>query len=208
MKIFKRLRYLIGKYGVFGLIRHVFTNKLPALCLKLYRRVFQHKNIVYRYLPNTEKCKAKVEFELERYERMGELSDQRLRHLLEQQGKRGIDYMPLMTREFEDHGVLWLAVVDDQVAGVYWTRKGKHIRKWFVPLRDEDIILFTGVVFTEWRGQRIGPAMMHEMIARETTDGGDAYVDIAIWNKPANTAAPRGGFEQVTVARPLPPTHA
>ncbi|HEV8607744.1 MAG TPA: GNAT family N-acetyltransferase [Tepidisphaeraceae bacterium] len=111
--------------------------------------------------------------------------------------RRTEKHLELMRRELAAHGVMWMALMDGKLAGFLWSRKGRHVPKWFVPLGDDDLQFFAAVTFDEFRGRGIAPAMMRYIMQQEMNGRGAAYVDCAQWNAPAARFFEKAGFSRM-----------
>jgi ribosomal protein S18 acetylase RimI-like enzyme len=115
--------------------------------------------------------------------------------------RRTQKHLELMQRELADHGVMWMALLDGKLAGFLWSRKGRHIPKWFVPLKEDDLQFFAATTFDEFRGRGIAPAMMRYIMDQEMQGRGTAYVDCAQWNNPAARFFEKAGFTRIATMK-------
>jgi GNAT superfamily N-acetyltransferase len=115
--------------------------------------------------------------------------------------RRTEKHLEIFRRELADHGVMWLAVVDGKFGGHLWSRKGKYVPKWFVPLNEEDLQFFAAVIFDEFRGRGIAPALMRYIMKQEMNGRGTAYVDCAQWNTPAARFCEKAGFKRIATMK-------
>ena len=121
--------------------------------------------------------------------------------LLEYGGAR---HVANIRREMVDRAVLWIGLIAGQIVCVQMTRAGRDIAKWFVPLRDDDIIVFAVGTRMEYRGSGIAPAIIRHAMHRELGDNGKAHIDCKVWNKPAIRGFEKAGFRWIATMRPLP----
>jgi len=115
--------------------------------------------------------------------------------------RRTEHHIELMQRELADHGVMWMALFDGKLAGFLWSRKGKFIPRWFVPLAEDDLQFFAASTFDEFRGRGIAPALMRYIMQHEMNGRGTAYVDCAQWNKPAARFFEKAGFTRIATMK-------
>ena len=115
--------------------------------------------------------------------------------------RRTEHHIELMQRELADHGVMWMALFDGKLAGFLWSRRGKFISRWFVPLREDDLQFFAATTFDEFRGRGIAPALMRYIMQQEMNGRGTAYVDCAQWNKPAARFFEKAGFRRIATMK-------
>ena len=115
--------------------------------------------------------------------------------------RRTEKHLEIFHRELADHGVMWLAIVDGRLGGYLWSRKGKFVPKWFVPLNEEDLQFFAAVTFDEFRGRGIAPALMRYIMQQEMSGRGMAYVDCAQWNTSAARFFEKAGFTRIATMK-------
>jgi ribosomal protein S18 acetylase RimI-like enzyme len=115
--------------------------------------------------------------------------------------RRTQQHIEQMQRELADHGVMWLALVDGKLAGYLWSRTGRYLPRWFVPLAEDDLVFFAATTFPEFRGRGIAPALMRYIMQQEMKGRGTAYVDCAQWNKAAARFFEKAGFTRIGTMR-------
>jgi ribosomal protein S18 acetylase RimI-like enzyme len=106
--------------------------------------------------------------------------------------------MPSYVRQFERRGIAWLGKVDGVAAAIRWTKFGKDVAKWYVPLHHEDIVFFSALTLPAFRGLGVHGAMIRHVLASENYRA--AYVDVAKWNT-SLTNFHRIGFEDILRVR-------
>ncbi|MBN1491124.1 MAG: GNAT family N-acetyltransferase [Phycisphaerae bacterium] len=99
--------------------------------------------------------------------------------------------------------VLWVAVLDGKIAGSQLCCLGRHLRRWFVPLQDHDLIIFRVNTVSEFRGRGISPLMMRHIITHEAKGGARTYADCKVYNRPSIRSIEKAGFRRIATARPL-----
>lgn len=167
---------------------------------QVWRRLVQDRNHVYVFDAQSASSHLSDGFTVQRFDRL-EAVPKGYVSLLE---KRIARYRPIMYSEFPDGGILWLGFVHQQLAACQWSRRGKHFSRWYLPLADDDVVIFGVVTFEEWRGQGLAPAMMQYIASRETGGKGRGYIDCKIWNASSIRAIEKAGFTRLTTLRPLP----
>jgi ribosomal protein S18 acetylase RimI-like enzyme len=115
--------------------------------------------------------------------------------------RRSEKQLEIMRRELADQGVMWLAFLDGKLGGFLWSRMGKHVPRWFVPLAENDLQFFAAVTFEEFRGRGIAPTMMRYIMQQEMNGRGTAYVDCVQWNKPAARFFEKAGFTRIATMK-------
>jgi hypothetical protein len=88
--------------------------------------------------------------------------------------------MTSYARQFERRGIAWLGKVDGVPAAIRWTKFGKDVTKWYVPLHHDDIVFFSALTLPAFRGLGVHGAMIRYVLACEKYRA--AYVDVAKWN--------------------------
>ena len=88
-----------------------------------------------------------------------------------------------MADRFEAGGELWLAKIDDRLAGFGWTIKGRTVEPHFFPLQSGDVHFFDFFVFPDFRGHGVNGALVAEILNQL---GGEsacrAHIECAAWN--------------------------
>ncbi|MCA9068228.1 MAG: GNAT family N-acetyltransferase [Planctomycetaceae bacterium] len=138
--------------------------------------------------------------EVNRYETLESLPQTILEELIRRDGE---EFLTRTTEEFVDHGVLWVATVEGQVAGYQWSCRGDFVRNWHFELTASDVLIFSTVTFHEFRGRGIAGAILAR-ICDEVPSGGRACADCMVWNTPAVRCFQKAGFQKVAERKPLP----
>lgn len=88
-----------------------------------------------------------------------------------------------VAERFERGASVWLARVDEKLAGYGWTLRGNTMEPHFFPLEDNDVHLFDFYVFPEFRGRRVNPILVSHILAALRREAcGRAYIEAAEWN--------------------------
>jgi len=94
--------------------------------------------------------------------------------------------------------VLWTAIEGGHALGSVWVLDAARTGAWYVPLEPDAQIIY-GVVTPPWaRGQ--GIAAQLSLAAARAAGGAPVYLDCMAWNRPAQRAFEKAGFEPVAVA--------
>lgn len=132
---------------------------------------------------------------VKRYERQSDLPPDELQKTLDELGP---DYVfNWLETEFTNKGVFWQLFVDGECAAREWTRRGDHFNKWFVQLKDEDIVIFAVSTFPEWRGRGLCSLLTKCVITQERCRTGRAYIDVLRWNRASVRAFKKAGFKYI-----------
>jgi hypothetical protein len=118
-------------------------------------------------------------------------------------GEQGEETLKMDLVEIRDGSVMWAALVDDRLAGLMHSRRGRMFRRWFVHLRDDDIVIFRARTFPDFRGRGISPAMHRHIMNVELTDSDRAYADSALYNTPSRRCLEKVGYRVIAVMTPI-----
>jgi hypothetical protein len=102
-------------------------------------------------------------------------------------------------REFANGGVFWIAYIGEHFAACQWSIRGRFLRRWYVNLGPNDLVIYGAVTFNAFRGRGIHPAMIRHIIESEATDDVDVYCDAAEWNVVAKRNIEKSGFRAISV---------
>lgn len=164
-----------------------------------YRRRFQSDHQVFvRRSPFPAEIRPDVQFL--RFEHFEEVPESVRQAIIANQDQRALEKDE---REIRDHSLMWVAIVDDKVASACHSRKGKFFRTWFVPLNDDDIVLFRARTYPEFRGRGIIPSIYRHIMHQELPESARAFADCAEYNKASRRSLEKAGFQLVTVAKPI-----
>jgi len=188
-----RLHFYLMKYGLVGAVKRFFV--------VVWRRLFLNKNYVFRHDGvNSESLHPLIAVTIEKYRNWLEVPEEYRSQILEELGE---DYKAICENEFLNHGLFWVILDQSNVVAVQWSRKGRYIPTWFIQLDEEDVVIFATTTFNSYRGNRIAPYVMNEIVKSETETEGLAYVDCKVWNTSARKGILRAGFVQFLKAKPL-----
>jgi len=96
-----------------------------------------------------------------------------------------------------------LALLDGRLAGASVSRRGDHFKRWFVPLRPHDVVIFRNRTLPDFRGRGLCPALMRHVMAHELAGDGRAYIDCRVYNKPSICSIEKAGFRRIATMKPL-----
>lgn len=178
-------------------------HKLPSRAWRrvtwAYRRRFQSDHQVFvRRPPFPPETRSDVRFL--RFEQFADVPELVRQAIVANQGEHALDKDE---REIRDHSLMWVAIVDDKVCGIRHSRRGRYFSNWFVPLDDDDIVLFRGRTYPEFRGRGISPAMHRHIMHTELNASGRAFADCTVYNKSSRRSLEKSGFQLVTIAKPI-----
>ena len=174
---FKRVR---KEHGFAGMFYHFFRNRVP-----LYKSLIYCTNVF-------SKSRKVQELNIIRYSAISELSSQEIEPFVCHGGSGTL-------KEFEkisaDGAELWLGCLNNQVAGICWSKFEKTRSDYFVPLDEKDATISSCFVFPKYRGKGIYPAMIGEIANTRISEGATSvYIDCKAWNTPSSRGIQKAGF--------------
>lgn len=88
-----------------------------------------------------------------------------------------------LSDRFEAGSELWLAKVNNRLAGFGWTIKGRTVEPHFFPLQSGDVHLFDFLVFPNFRGHGINVELVMEILIQLGNESVRlAHIECAAWN--------------------------
>ena len=99
---------------------------------------------------------------------------------------------------------LWLIKSEDNLAGYGWTLKGHTVEPHYFELGHEDVHLFDFQVFSQYRGQRLNPLLVTQILHNLLGEcHGRAFIEAAEWNQAQLASLRRTPFRLLGSARKL-----
>ena len=106
-------------------------------------------------------------------------------------------------REVEMSAVMWVAFIGERLAGVSFTRRGRHFKGWFAELQDNDIVIFRMRTYPKYCGRGIAPLLMRHAMSSLLQRGDLACIDCRVYNKPSIRSIHKAGFERFATMKPI-----
>jgi GNAT superfamily N-acetyltransferase len=169
--------------------------------LTAWRRVFQHRSHVFVHDTVLPDRPLPTGFVVTRYATVAELPPDVVDELT---ALRGDVSVAADQWEMRRGAVLWLGRLDGQVATLLLSRAGRHYRKWFLPLRPHDIVVFRFQTLPVFRGRGLIGALLAEVLRQECSGDARAHTDCRVWNTASRRAIEKAGFRHVATMRPVP----
>lgn len=188
-----RIKRSIARYGLLPTCRHFVS--------KTFNRTFRARLCVWEWRQGDQLAGGSSNIRIERFTSADELSPDDLCELIAGDGS---GFTSRMREEFSEGGVLWIAYVEDHVAGYQWSRRGNFVENWHFDLSERDVLIYSTVTFYEYRGRRVAAEIMARICQDEVGNGGRACADCMVWNTPAVRFIERTGFKKVAERKPLP----
>lgn len=113
----------------------------------------------------------------------------------------------VMRREFGRKGVLWLGTIDGALAAVRWSKFGRDVQRWYLPLNPDDVVLFGAQTLEAFKGRGIHSAMIRHVVETET-GAGRFLCDIHDWNTVSQRNWLKCGFRPIAPELPINPKFA
>ena len=168
--------------------------------LTVWRRMFQHRSDVFVHDSPTPGRPLPTGFVVARYATVAELPPDVVEELT---ALRGAESVAADQREMRHGAVLWLGRLNGQVATLLLSRAGRHYRKWFLPLRPDDIVVFRFQTLPAFRGRGLIGALLAEVLRQERRGDARAHTDCRVWNTASRRAIEKAGFRHVATMRPM-----
>lgn len=185
--------------------RHGFWETLHRTGVSMRRLVSLPRTVIfYRDLPHGEVLNSACPHHLsvERMRSQAEI-DPRDLHKIVNFWNPELAHQRLSAR-FANSASLWLIRSYGELAGFGWTSEGRTMQPHFVPLGNDDVHMFDFVVFPEYRGQGINPALVGHIVTELTAEcKRRAYIEAAEWNLPQLRSLGKTGFQRLGVGRKL-----
>lgn len=109
-----------------------------------------------------------------------------------------------LAERFAANADLWLIRFEDKLAGYGWTLAGRTLKPHYLPLGKTDLHLFDFLVFPEYRGRGINPALVRHILEQGRAEGlARAYIEATEWNEPQLTSLTKTGFHRLGIARKM-----
>lgn len=87
------------------------------------------------------------------HDSLDSVSDELIAEIEGAMGRR--DYRRTLERLFESGGRLCVATVDGRLGSLGWTKTGRHIPKWHVPLDPTDVVITRDFTAPQMRGRHL-----------------------------------------------------
>jgi hypothetical protein len=186
--------YWIPTSGIKG-----FGIKLIRKLRNYYRRWFQNKNYIFMHSGPFEPP-VNANLKIVRYDRFDDIPNTVKDAILTHEG-----IVSLENDRFEmNHAAtMWVGFVDDQPALIKLSRYGKDFKRWLIDLNDNDIVIFRGRTFAEFRGLGLQSAASKHMTFTLLQNGGKAYCDCSIHNLPSIRSISKAGYTLIGTKKPI-----
>jgi ribosomal protein S18 acetylase RimI-like enzyme len=186
-----RLERAVHRYGVGGLPKRAWE--------RIRRRLVGDDSLVYRR-DSSIQVDPVAGLRVDRYDDWEQIDPATVESIT---SAAGISATKRLETHSDDGNLLWVACLDERVAGYLLTVRGSQLDRWHVRIADDDLVVYSVVVFPEFRGRGIAPALVERVIAAEVIAGQHAFIDTKAWNTPAIRFIVKAGFQRVSSSSPL-----
>jgi GNAT superfamily N-acetyltransferase len=108
----------------------------------------------------------------------------------------------LIEQRFAAGAQLWLLRSNGQIAAYGWTLRGKTMEPYFFPLEPQDVHLFDFFVFPEFRGRKLNPSLVWQILEHVGREGSKrALIEAAVWNRAQLSSLTKTPFKKIGIAR-------
>ena len=105
---------------------------------------------------------------------------------------------------FEQGASLWIIKSEGNLAGYGWSLQGRTIAPHYFPLGRNDVHLFDFLVFPQYRGRRMNPLLVTQILCDLVPEcRGRAFIEAAEWNHAQLSSLQRTPFRRLGGARKL-----
>ena len=176
----RRIGQLWKEHGTFGLIRHAFQ-KSPI-----------YLSLAYCKDQPTDGCTLPGLL-VEKFSSEQAIDSASLIAINSVMGERQFIWLKTL---FNRGCELWVGRLDGHVAGICWSKCDNVGEKYYLRLTKTDAMILSCMVFPEFRGRGIYPAMLETMV--QTMMGhnnvGRVFIDCKSWNTPSIRGILKAGF--------------
>ena len=181
--------------------RAPLVTRVSRRLLVIYRRLFCQQNYIFRHsgpfdAPELPQCTFAS------HTSDSEIPQSIIDDIIASRPEKSFD---VDNDELRNHATLWVALVNGRVGSFFYTRKGSHFRKWFLPLSPDDVVVFRMRTPDQHRGRGYAPALLRHALSQIIIDGAWAHIDCRTYNKPSIKAIEKAGFVRVAKMRTLRP---
>lgn len=113
------------------------------------------------------------------------------------------DLRKLLRDEFASGGVLWIGYIDGEFAAFRWTIRARHLKRWYVALEPDDVVVYAGRTRHLFRGRGIQPAFFRHIIEALQDSRTTIYCDAEKWHTVTQRNIQRAGFRPIATRRRL-----
>jgi hypothetical protein len=117
--------------------------------------------------------------------------------------EHGSELLPELVSTFGGGATLFLVLYDGRPASMLWAKRGRFVKRWYLPLADTDVVLYGWHTSPQYRGLNLIGLAMESAIGCFAAQTERFLADVKIWNKPSIRAMEKAGFRFVLRAKPL-----
>jgi len=180
--------------------RSGFGSIYKTVKVRLKSHLMSKKHIVLKHekrCPNIPLMKGVT---YKRHLHLLDIPDENIQQICKSEGQQRAERMFLL---FDQGATFWAISVEHNIIGYWWSISGLALDQWYIPLGNDDVVFFAAMLFPEWRGYSISPAVLMQIIEREMPSEISIYLDVETWNEPALKAWIKAGFVELGTYPPL-----
>lgn len=173
----KILLWYLKKHGLMRLIKLFF--------IKGWRRINNKESVFFFDLDtvNVGSIDVSEKLTVVSHDTAETISPENMKQLIQLKSKEIL--LPFLDSFFHRGATLWLAKIDDKVAGLQWTIIGGFDGFYSFPMSNRDAIVLAVEVFQDYRGHSIWPAIMQLVCCSLKTAGiSRIYLKVHVGNAP------------------------
>jgi ribosomal protein S18 acetylase RimI-like enzyme len=193
-----RLNRFLRYYKAHGLFK-TFRRALKKLWLEIFRKP---EIIYYEDLAElkTDDCRLAQNMLITTCNNIDEIPHEDMTCLCSYYGKKIIEHQ--MRERFAIEAKLWLLKIDEEVAGMVWSLKGKTFAPYFFLLGSNDVHLFNDEIFEGYRGRGLNTILIEKVLRELKTAGiSRVFIDTNLRNKAEIKSLKKTSFKQLGLAR-------
>lgn len=176
-----------------------FRQKLFRKIIYYYQELFQKRNHVYVHQGPFRPVRSSF-CEFVRYIHFDQIPKSICEAIVRLEGMETLD---MDRQELDQEATMWVALVDQNLASVLFTRRGCHFKHWFVELLNDDIVLFRVRTYPEHRGRGIASSLMRFAMHNSLKQGDRAFIDCRVHNKPSIRCIQKAAFNRIATMKPI-----
>jgi GNAT superfamily N-acetyltransferase len=115
----------------------------------------------------------------------------------------GEQRLELDSRELSENATMWVAIVNGRVASTVFTRRSCFFKRWFLPLGQDDVVVFRLQTHSDFRGRGLAPSLIRHCLHQHMQSDGHAYIDCRTYNKPSIRCIEKCGFVRVATKKTI-----
>lgn len=186
---------------------HGLAGTINRLAEIFWRNIFQNRTIIYyvdfQTLPDTI-FDLPDNIIINRRQCAGEISGQEIQEILIQRGNNAelLEFTQLINERFNKGAQFWTIQYKNKFAGFLWSIRSKFVGPYYLPVKDNDVVILDIETFPKFRGLGLNPVLMNYSFNELKKEGAvRAYGMVKAWNKASINALAKTHFKKYSIAR-------